>query len=215
MILQALARYYQRLIEKQNEAESEGIAPYGYSPEKVSYEILLAPNGQVMQVNDIRIFSGKKSLPRAVAVPQKPAGGTSNISPCIFWGKTSYVLGISAKSRRPEKEHVAFKELHRSALADESDDGLRALLAFLEGWSPEQFRPPLFPPALLDPKIEANLVFRLDGELRYLHERPAARAVRARIMQGQQEEQSQVSVGTCLVTGLELPLARLHPMPLS
>ena len=47
MILQALTRYYQRLIEQQ----ANGIAPYGYSPEKISYEIVLAPDGSVENVD--------------------------------------------------------------------------------------------------------------------------------------------------------------------
>lgn len=50
MILQALVAYYQRLLERRE----EGLAPFGYSPEKISYEILLAADGRVVQVNDIR-----------------------------------------------------------------------------------------------------------------------------------------------------------------
>ena len=42
MILQALVAYYQRLLERRE----EGLAPFGYSPEKISYEILLAADGR-------------------------------------------------------------------------------------------------------------------------------------------------------------------------
>ena len=39
MILQALATYYQRLLERRE----EGLAPFGYSPEKISFTGDLGP----------------------------------------------------------------------------------------------------------------------------------------------------------------------------
>lgn len=205
MILQALVRYYQRLIAR----EGEGIAPYGYSPEKVSYEIVLAPDGAVVDVNDIRDTSGKKPLPRTLDVPQ-PEKRTVGIKSNFLWDKTSYVLGMSATSKRADKEHEAFKALHEMALAGEEDVGLSALLAFLRGWSPAQFQPLLFSEDMLD----ANFVFRLDGELGYLHQRAAAQMVRTRLLGAGQDGSAgaeDASAASCLVTGESLPVARLHP----
>jgi CRISPR-associated protein Csd1 len=203
MILQALTRYYQRLIER----PVEGIAPYGYSPEKISYEILLAPDGKVVQVNDIRDTSGKKPLPRTLEVPQPPKRA-SNISPCLFWDKTSYVLGVSTSSKRADKEHEAFCVLHEDALAGQDDAGLKALLAFIRDWSPGQFQSPLFSEDMRD----TNVVFRLDGERGYLHERAAAQAVRTRLLGGEAgDDTARPSDMFCLVTGEALPIARLHP----
>ena len=96
MILQALNTYYQRLLAR----GEEGLSPFGYSPEKISYEILLAPDGRVVDVNDIRDTSGKKPLPRAMNVPQ-PEKRTVGIKSNFLWDKTSYVLGASATSKRP------------------------------------------------------------------------------------------------------------------
>ena len=200
MILQALTRYYQRLIEQQ----ANGIAPYGYSPEKISYEIVLAPDGSVAQVNDIRDTSGKKPLARLLDVPQ-PEKRTVGIKSNVLWDKTSYVLGISNTSKRADKEHEAFRALHEAVLAGEDDPGLQALLAFLRGWSPEQFEALGFPADMID----ANLVFRLDGERAYLHERRAAQALRARLLAGDESAASVTAM--CLVSGETLPPARLHP----
>ena len=205
MILQALVRHYQRLIER----GAGGIAPYGYSPEKISYEILLAPDGSVVQVNDIRDTSGKKPLPRMLEVPQPPKRA-SNITPCFLWDKTSYVLGVSGTSQRAEKEHDAFKALHNEALSGTDDAGLVALRDFLRMWSPDQFVEPLFRSDMLD----ANIVFRLDGEHRYLHQREAAQSIRARLLQGDGDEDAadnKSAVVTCLVSGEAGPVARLHP----
>lgn len=202
MILQALVRNYQRLIERR----AEGIAPYGYSPEKISYEIVLATDGAVLAVNDIRDTTGKKPQPRVLQVPQPPKRA-SNIAPCFLWDKTSYVLGVSATSKRTDKEHEAFRELHENALAGEKDEGLKALLAFLQRWSPEQFQAPLFPVDMLD----TNLVFRLGDEHRHLHEREAAQALRARLLGSGEERAGAAAETICLVSGESAAIARLHP----
>lgn len=209
MILQALVRYYQRLIEQQGEREIDSIAPYGYSPEKISYEILLAPDGTVTQVNDIRDTSGKKPQPRMLDVPQ-PEKRTVGIKPNFLWDKTSYVLGASAASKRADKEHEAFKILHEETLGSEEDTGLKALLAFLRRWSPDQFQAPRFPVEMLD----ANIVFRLDGEQSYLHQRKAAQVLRAGLLAGSHDDckpTGKAATAPCLVTGEKLPIARLHP----
>lgn len=204
MILQALADYYQRLLERRE----EGLAPFGYSSEKISYEILLAADGRVVQVNDIRDTTGKKPVPQVMNVPQ-PEKRTVGIQSNFLWDKTSYVLGVSATSKRADKEHEAFKALHREHLAGTQDAGLKALLAFLDAWMPEHFVAPDFHEDMRD----ANVVFRLDGEQAYLHERPAAQALRARLLAGDDgEEGGQETVATCLVSGESLPVARLHPV---
>lgn len=195
MILSALNDYYDRLLD----SGAEGIALPGYSQEKISYEILLAADGSVVDVNDIRDTSGKKPLPRVMSVPQ-PEKKASGIKSNFLWDKTSYVLGVSSTSKRSEREHQAFCQLHREILAEESDEGISAFLAFLDAWTPEKFESTPFHPDMLD----TNIVFRMDGERTYLHDRPAARVTRARMLGGG-------AAGTCLVTGNHLPLARLHP----
>jgi len=200
MILQALATYYQRLLAR----GEEGLSPFGYSPEKISYEILLAPDGRVVDVNDIRDTSGKKPTPRMMNVPQ-PEKRTVGIKSNFLWDKTSYVLGASATSKRADKEHEAFKALHEEALAGTEDAGLKAFLAFLSTWKPERFAAAPFKEEMLD----ANLVFRLDGERSHLHERPAAQAIRARLLAGSDGDAP--TLADCLVTGERMPVARLHP----
>ncbi len=205
MILQALNTYYQRLLAR----GEEGLAPFGYSPEKISYAILLTPDGRVVGVNDIRDPSGKKRLPRMLNVPQ-PEKRTAGIKPNFLWDKTSYVLGVSATSKRADKEHEAFNALHLENLADTDDAGLKALLAFMSGWTPEQFVAPHFTAEMLD----ANIVFRLDGETQYLHERTAAQTARAKLLAGEPSADGQdvAPLADCLVLGERLPVARLHPV---
>ncbi|WP_028009467.1 type I-C CRISPR-associated protein Cas8c/Csd1 [Solimonas flava] len=203
MILQALDRYYHRLVER----DADGIAPYGYSPEKISYAIVLDRDGNVVDVNDVRDTSGKKPVPTLIEVPQPPKR-SSNVAPCFLWDKTSYVLGVSATSKRTEQEHAAFRTLHEQALAGETDEGLLAFSAFLSRWTPDQFCGPLFSEEMKD----ANVVFRLDGEHDYLHDRAAAKAVRARLLSATPgDEDDAAAPAVCLVTGQRAPIASLHP----
>ncbi|MEJ7686898.1 MAG: type I-C CRISPR-associated protein Cas8c/Csd1 [Variovorax sp.] len=204
MILQALNRNYERLLAR----GEKDLSASGYSPEKISYAILLRPDGTVVDVADVRDTSGKKPVPRLLEVPQPPKRA-SGISPCLFWDKTSYVLGVSAGSKRADKEHEAFKALHRQCLADQTDPGLQALLAFLNDWTPERFKSLPFKEEMLD----ANFVFRLDGEQSYLHQRPAAKAVRAsfRSTPKDEDDDKDSAARMCLVFGEKLPIARLHP----
>lgn len=200
MILAALNHYYHRLLAQDEEGE---IAPYGYSQEKISYVLVLAPDGSLLDVLDIRDTSGKKPLPRSLVVPQ-PEKRTSGIKSNFLWDKTSYVLGVSSKSgERTLQEHEAFKQFHREALANKDDPGLQALLGFLNTWSPGDFSTCGH---FSEEHLDANMVFRLDGEKAYLHQRPAAMNVRAQLLNNQEAHSA-----VCLVTGETLPIARLHP----
>lgn len=203
MILSALNDYYQRLRDD----DAANISPPGYSQEKVSYAIVLTEDGRVGDVLDVRDTSGKKPTPKSLSVPasfKRPGTGTK---PFFLWDKTTYVLGVSASSQRSEQEHDAFKALHHDALENEQDPGLKALLAFLDGWHPERFQQD---PAFTrhgEGMLDTNIVFRLADEARYLHERPAARASWARLSGSNTNSHE----GVCLVTGERAPLARLHP----
>lgn len=202
MILEALAHQYQRLIER----DEPGLSPYGYSPEKISYAIVLSADGDPIDVVSLLDTSGKKPVPQSMSVPQ-PEKRASGINSNFMWDKTSYVLGVSASSKRSDKEHEAFKALHKNALKNETDVGLQALLSFLDKWSPARFESPPF----LSEMLDTNFVFRLDGERQYLHQRAAAQAVRARLLAPALEDGEAPSVQRCLVTGELAEVARLHP----
>lgn len=200
MILSALDDYYWRLAAR-------GDAPaFGFSDQRISYVLVLAVDGALVDVAPLLETRGKKSVPMVLQVPQPPKRSV-NIAPCLFWDKTSYALGVTGKADEKAKlragqEHEAFKKLHQQLLADNSDPGLRALLAFIEAWTPEQFQSPFFSEEMLD----ANVVFRLDGERQYLHQRPAAQLIVSRWLGDSEGE-----IGTCLVTGEQAVVARLHP----
>ncbi|MCW8125117.1 type I-C CRISPR-associated protein Cas8c/Csd1 [Microbulbifer halophilus] len=203
MILSALDGYYHRLIEE----GKEGVAPIGFSQEKVSYALILAENGSLVDVQDVRDTSGKKPVPAILTVPQPPKR-SANIAPCFLWDKSSYVLGAAPAGdqkscKRALEAHRAFKDMHRKLLKECNSLGIKALLAFFEWWTPETFRESsLFSESMLD----GNFVFRMDGEMEYLHECQEGQSVRQAMLQ-----QTDSPSERCLVTGENQPVALLHP----
>ena len=194
-VLQALDRYYDRMAAR-NEAEAPG-----YSRGKISFAIVISAEGEPIQLLDIRQAAGKRMVPRLLEVPAA-VKRTAGVLPNLLWDKTSYVLGRTAgEGRRTAEEHTAFKAANLAMLDSASDEGLIALRRFLEAWSPARFDATPFTPEMLD----ANIVFRLDGELGYVHQRDAARRLIEPRIGGDGP------IGFCLVSGVEAPLRRLHP----
>lgn len=194
-VLQALDGYYERMAAR-NE-----VVPPGFSAEKISYAIELSERGEVVGVRDLRVTSGKKTVPATIAVP----AGTKRtvaIVPNRLWDKTAYTLGRTAgEGRRTADEHAVFRATHLQLLAGTEDPGLLALRRFIESWTPDRFDAAPFAPEMLD----ANFVFRLDGDQGFIHDRPAAHALLA--AQGS----STAAEVFCLVTGMKAAPTRLHP----
>ena len=199
-ILQALARHYDRLVANDEAPD------YGYSFEAISFGIVLLPDGE-FDVLDLRDTSGKTPRPRRILVP-RPATRSVNVVSNFLWDKTAYVFGVKSdqNSKVPipaqRGENADFRQLHLRLLARADDVGLQAFLAFLEHWKVENFGK--LPYA--DDMLDTNIVFRLDGEQRFIHERPTAR----RVWQDHLAAQGQTE-GRCLVTGEWGAVQRLHP----
>lgn len=195
-ILSSLVSAYDRLPDA---------PPIGYSYQKIGFVISLNEDGSVANVSDLRTGEGRKLQPRSMLVPQ-PVKRTAGIAPNFLWDKTSYVLGVTAgEGRRTAEEHAAFVARHLADFGATEDVGLKALRSFLQGWTPEQFAALGWPEDMKDQKV----IFALESERRgnvYLHDRPAAKSLWVRISAAADAENQ-----ICLVTGENLPPARLHP----
>lgn len=196
-ILQALVKAHGRLKDA---------PPIGYSGEKIGFVIVLDAEGQPQgKPVDIRAGEGRKRVGRTMVVPAS-AKRTSAVLPNLLWDKTAYALGVTAADGRGlEAKHAAFVAHHRDLLAGTTDPGLLALLRFVETWQPPQFAHRGWPEEMKD----ENVVFSLGHDYlshHYIHDRPAARALLARISAAGEEPEA-----VCLVTGERAPVARLHP----
>ncbi len=195
-ILASLVRAYERM--------ADAPAP-GYSVEKIGWAIPLLDDGEPAGPPiDLRSGEGRRTAPRPVQVP-RPTKRTSGVAANFLWDKTSYVLGVTAGgAKRTADEHRCFLDLHRGAIGDSDDPGLRAILHFLEAWSPDRFAALSWPEEMKD----QNVVFALESERRerFVHDRAAAKAAWARL-----SAENTGAEAVCLVTGRTAPVARLHP----
>lgn len=220
MILQRLNDLYYRLA--QNPDPDTGLArvpPYGFTDENISYCLVLSKEGGLVDIQDVRDTSEKKPKARRISVPQSFKRPGTIPKAFYLWDKTAYVLGVegnkdkAAAKETPwvkaEKAHAAFKKLHLDLLDGQHDPGLSALRRFVLDWSPERFAHAPFTAEHLD----ANVVFKLDGELGFIHESAAAQRLWLSLLKPEASADDEASnvLGMCLVTGEQGALSRLHP----
>jgi len=209
-ILQSLARRYAYLTQTGELAEP------GLAPIKIGFEIVLEPDGRLKRI---------ALLDRAEPMHVPSVNRTAQIKPATLWDKTAYLLGLinvevekdgatvkhPGVGKRTAAEHAAFVAHHTELIGDSKDEGLRAVCLFLESWTPDRFESEGHDAAVVD----QNGVFRLDGDTdanghrRFVHERPAARALWKTIEP--QTDRATDGLIMCLVTGMRAPTARLHP----
>ncbi len=207
MILQALTRYYEDLLQRGE------IAAPGWSPAKISFALCLDRDGQVLQVIPTmeEVAMGKKTALR----PQEkelPVGEdrSSNVAAIFLWDNSGYILGIDQKGnpKRSEKYFLAAKELHHAVLDGVNSPVASAILSFFDTWQPEKAAEH---PALAN-NIEAitsggNLLFRIDGI--YPQEDNAICAAWQQYWEKPGEDPMRMQ---CLATGLSnQEIARTHP----
>ena len=235
MILQSLDRYYYRLLSEKDSADKPKVPDYGYSDEKIGWILVLNKDGQAIDAIP-HLTTDKKPQPKRLFVPQSFKRPGTTPKPFFLWDKTSYALGITTNKDKATKNKQAFiikkdtfesfKKAHLKLLKDTKDVGLRAFVHFLETWSPEQFARSPFNTEMID----ANIVFKLDGQRKLLYEQPAAQALwekwlnhlavdkwfeyqeeREPSLFAEPKKDATKEYGTCLISGCYEPIARTHP----
>jgi CRISPR-associated protein Csd1 len=217
MILQALDAYYRR---KQADPDpAKRLPSFGLEDKEISFVLDIDAAGRLVNIADTRSGEGKNKTGQRFLVPQG-VKKTSGVAANLLWDNAEYVLGIPdtkkleksrAENKDKEADYLARLLAMRQKFRDEiealpdaarADMGIRAVLAFLDGYTPEALAGL---PALAD--IEASnpiLSFRLHGDLGLVCQRPAVVAATA----AQGEEKSD---GMCLVSGQPAAIERLHP----
>lgn len=199
MILTELYKLYQRLAE-----DPDGIVPQrGWSNAKVSWELVIDENGALRSV--IPLSSGVGRAARdyvMLRVPQHDTR-TSGIKPFFLCDSADYLLGWG-EGRKVSERHAESVGLHSDVLGDCADVAARAVLLFLS-----QSQPSLtsFGPESQGIVAGGFAALRLEGDARYVHERPAIVEAWESYLQSTDDAR----VGQCAVTGQETHLARLYP----
>jgi len=206
MILQALSRYYDILLQ---DPESD-IAPPGYSTVEVAFAIEISTKGKFENLIPLvdQVPMGRKIIdkPKRMIVPEQ--GKHSNkVSAFFLCDNSTYVLGISdEEGDYGIKRFQAFRDLNKELLSKVDSSAARAVIAFLDTYDPRK--------AKEYPEINSNweallkgarLVFFLNGE--FVHKDSLILNAWEKHKAG-----SEAVLGQCLVSGEFAPVARLHPV---
>lgn len=222
MILQRLCEYYDRLMAD----PTQEIAAPGFAPQQISFQVVITPEGKLHDIQDVRDQTGKKPMPRKMVLPYC-GKRSSGIQAMFLWDKAEYLLGwipkelsdepegeteADAKKRQKKRERVplcfeATKTQHSQIAGEIDDPHLQLVSRFLDTWDPslltDQQR-------LLLEEIGAGFgVFQIQGEKKGVHESKQITDFWSSRTPG---GGATTETGTCLVTGLEGALARLHPV---
>ncbi len=202
MILQSLYQLHERL---KDDPDYE-VAPPGYSLQKITFKVMIRPDGSLFDIEDARI--GDKKNPRLIRVlgSAKPSG--SGLNPCFLWDNTGYMLGFKPDDPKPErsvKAFEAFRERHLRVEQELDSPTYAAVCRFLESWSPQ--RAVGFP--ILSEIKSGFGVFQIVGETQFVHQ---SEAIDLWWKDQLNQDGEQGPEGQCLLTGKWGPIARLQPM---
>lgn len=146
MILQALHAYYHRKAADPDPARR--LPAFGYETKEIPFILELAPDGRLAAVTDTRTVVGKKKVGRRYLVPAA-VKKTSGVAANLLWDNAEYVLGLPDAKKLADAEAKGKDDEYRQRLHDmqaafrtriaalpaaaQDDEGVRAVLAFLNG----------------------------------------------------------------------------------
>jgi CRISPR-associated protein Csd1 len=200
MILQELARYYER--------KPDDLAPEGFEHKEIPFIIVIDKDGRLVQIEDTRSGDGKKKRARSFLVPQG-VKKTSGVASNLLWDTAEYVLGIDikGKSERVVLQHAAF--LARLAELPADDQGVQAVRFFLSN----------LPLAHLEKSssweeirtANPNLSLQLVSDSELVCNRSAVVDVVLARATNSDTYGAISSRGICLISGQNARIQRLHP----
>ncbi len=194
MILQSLNDLYTRLADD----PTYEIAPPGFSPQKVSFRVILKPDGSLFAVEDARI-DGAAINPQ---VPQ-PEKRTSGVKAQFLCDKREYVLGVGASGPRIDC-FEDFKSKHLGWEKEINSPSYAVLCRFLESWSPERYEEFNIPSDV----FESFGVFQILGKKPGIHDCPIVRNWWSHRNSSSDEKSNHAQ---CLITGEVGETIGIHP----
>lgn len=208
MILAALCQLYDRLLAD----PTSGVAKPNYSVGNVVMALEIGRDGTVKRAVPLGTQKGKNIVGLKIEVPE-PVSVTRTIadSPNFLCDNIEYMVGVRAGATEPDersrrRRHLC-RQLHERILGEVDDEGARAVLAFLRRETEDLLRDPALKNAFDILSLGRSIVFRLAGDDKYVHERPAVMGAWERYKESQDLDSE---IGQCLVTGEYGPIATLH-----
>jgi len=194
-----------------------------FEPKPVAWLIRVGDGGKLISIEGTHTLppiTGKKK-PKPVAkifrIPRQPTGRSGTKAPAAFFvDNAKYVFGISTAEKSVSREEGAeksswFRNLIEKCASSTDDDGVRAIVRFLENVA--NGKQAISLPELCKSNDLFAFVYSPDVD-RLVHDRPKVREYWARQRAQPKHESSQVdhSDRICLVTGKPIGNVPLFPL---
>lgn len=204
MILQALVKYYENLVEKGK------VSREGWCSAKVSYAVNLSSEGKVTAIFSLKEEQerGKKKVevPSLVTVPEMVVR-SSGVSANFLCDNSKYMLGIDSDgtNSRVMECFQAAKERHLALLKNMESEIAQAICRYFETWDPEAASDNSVLKEYWDDITDGgNLIFCM-GEV-FAHEDPGIEET----WNNTYNTPAGDVEGICLVTGKRSAISRIH-----
>jgi CRISPR-associated protein Csd1 len=204
-LIPALIDYYRRLPD---------VAPPGFSRQKISFRVVIEPDGRLHAIEDGR-HTSRKGVPEPITLVMPghdmPPGDITVNSAAkkvrLLRGDMRYVLGI-VRPKQPKPDDpakaalafAAFRAFHLQIEAEIAEPEFSAVCRFLEQWDPQE--------ASLAPGFDAlercgerSGVFQIRGQTEFVHERPAVRKWWTSQLDKEESDGSDIGSVQSLVSG--------------
>ncbi|MFY0542681.1 type I-C CRISPR-associated protein Cas8c/Csd1 [Brevibacillus sp. H7] len=212
MILQALNRYYQLLLER----EGDSMPREEYSSADASFEIHLDERGHVVAVIPYVNEKGKVEK-QTYNVPKQVKRAGSGINPYFLCDKAEYLFGSALSMRETCRDGM--RSLWRDVLDNTSTESaeINALRSFLD-FTSEQLSDQLH--SLIDDNLQKSLssgglcVLKYAPTGKFFHEDRHIQRAWENYHNQLRGEESGERAQMCLISGEQTPvhqIARLHP----
>ncbi|GJQ23437.1 type I-C CRISPR-associated protein Cas8c/Csd1 [Candidatus Brocadia sapporoensis] len=203
MILQALAKYYERIPDVEDE---------GFQKQEIPFIVVLNRQGNFLSMVDTRSGDGKKKTARSFMVP-KAVKRSSGIAANLLWDTPAYIFGKPKPDKKKDMENLfqRAKEQQKSFLDkiveiftdSPPDEGVAAVIHFLKQKNYDKlFSHPQWQ------EIEesgANVTFQLEGETELICQHKVVKDAIASTTTIVSDDQC-----VCLISGNKDSPARLH-----
>lgn len=221
MLIKALCDYADKLEES-----SDDKLPQGWSYQNVSYRIMLAENGEVRDILDIRQEkkqvgkNGKEKVhkvPVPVALPERTQ--KTSIDSNIIEHRPLYIFGLNYdkgvfsaddKTDKAKKSHDAFVKTNLEFFDGLDSPICKAYINFIKSWSPENETENNALCELGKEYAGSYFAFGLDGARGNLEDDEQFKSKYDEYYRTKKGSERSGENSQCSITGEMLPAARIH-----
>lgn len=223
MLIKALCDYADKLEESGTDK-----IPDGWSPESISYRIMLNPDGSISDIVDVRIqetipLKNDKTKtvfkPRGVILPKRTQ--RTCIDSNIIEHRPLYIFGLNYdksgltpndKTNKAKKSHDDFVKKNSAVFEGLASEMCCAYYRFINSWNPENEITNEKLTGLGKNLSDAKFGFGLAGGKGNLEDDEEFKAKYSELLAetSDAEASDNADLATCAITGQKMPIARIH-----